>query len=394
MTDPATIYGLLAFGGAFAAVGLVVVGISRLVAHGLPKSQVVEYLPPQAGSIFEHGLAVRADRRVLAAAMIDLAVRGQVRILSARTRRGPVAVQVVPGAQLTSEEREFLAAFRPATMKPRQLRRYRRALQDIGIDVPQETHPDGASLEGPLGEFPEVIFLRGRGAFRTYRRRKLTAFFDAIRAHMTADGLTRKGANSVHLVLLSLLFIAVLFGGLLLMLGALVNGEWVGALVVLLDIALMFWVLSLAAPPLVRFTDQGQALRGHLSGLREYIGLAEQDRLRYLQSPEGALRTPAGATTPAGAALGLSAATADPVTQSNLDRFVLIERLLPYAVLFKQERAWQHEFEQLGGALEISQNMRTLGSTFEGLMAVLEALSIVFQVIRAIGAVTSLFGRI
>lgn len=137
-------------------------------------------------------------------------------------------------------------------------------------------------------------------------------------------------------------------------------------------------------------------MRQRLSGLRDYMRLAEQDRMRILQSPQGALRTPAGELTPGGRALGLrpEPTAGDAVAQSDLDRFVLVERLLPYAILFRQEREWQREFEHLGGAVDFSQNMRVLGTTLEGIMAVLEVLAAVGQVLRGIGAIFSFVGRV
>src|SRR5690606_10112478 len=73
--------------------------------------------------------------------------------------------------------------------------------------------------------------------------------------------------------------------------------------------------------------------RDHRNGLTDDLRLAEQDRLNYLQSPQGALRTPV--------------ATGD---KHELIR--LNERLLPYAVLFGQEKKWAAElgkyYEDLG----------------------------------------------
>ncbi|WP_449278366.1 DUF2207 family protein [Leucobacter sp. GX24907] len=384
----ATFIGFLVIGGLIALIGLLIVAIARPIARSLPSSPVVEFLPPQQGNIFEHGLALRADRRVLSAALIDLAVRNRVRVLTtggrAGRRRGPLAIEVRREASLTTDERFFLDAFRPGTMKPRQQRRYLRALADIGVSAER---PEDA---------PEVIFLRGRGSFRHYRRRRLRQFFDATRARMATDGFTHRRENSVHLVLLSLLFLATAAVGLIMLIGGIVAGDWLSIVAVLIDIALVLWVLTLAPPPLLRFTESGRQLRRHLSGLRRYIRLSEQDRLRMLQSPDGALRTPAGALTPGGAALGLrpQPVVGDPVAQSQLDRFVLIERLLPYAILFRQERAWQREFEHLGGPIEVSQNLRVLGGTLDGVVAVLEVLSIIGQVIRVIGGVFSFFGRL
>lgn len=384
MIEPTQLIGYLGIGVLLSLVGLLIVGVAHLAARRMPSSPVVEFLPPETGDIFVHGLALRADNRVLAAAVIELAVRGQARVLTTSRRRGPVAVQVRPDAALTSEQHQLFSAFRPSRFTPRQARRFVQALGKIGIRVER---PEDA---------PGVFFLRGRGTFRRHRRRELTRFFDATRQRLTGEGLTRSWANPVHLVLLSVLFLATAATGLVLALGAAVNGQWLGTVVVLVDVALVFWVLTLSPPPLLRFTDEGQVLRRHLDGLRDYMAMAEQERLRVLQSPEGALRTPAGALTVGGQILGLEAqpAAGDPVAQSTLDRFVLTERLLPYAVLFRQENAWQKEFERLGGTVAISsQNMRTLGATLEGTMALLEAVSIILQVLRIIGAVLSLFRR-
>src|SRR5690606_29180222 len=105
-----------------------------------------------------------------------------------------------------------------------------------------------------------------------------------------------------------------------------------------------WWAVSMILAPLVSgaavvllsrrpLTARGAEHRDHLKGLREYIRLAEQDRLNYLQSPQGALRTPI--------------ATGD---KHELIR--LNERLLPYAVLFGQEKKWAAElgkyYEDLG----------------------------------------------
>jgi len=68
-------------------------------------------------------------------------------------------------------------------------------------------------------------------------------------------------------------------------------------------------------------TEAGALLHDHLMGLREYIRLAEADRLRVLQSASGA--------------------------EVSEDRIVQIyERLLPYAVLFGYEKEWQAELSK------------------------------------------------
>lgn len=75
----------------------------------------------------------------------------------------------------------------------------------------------------------------------------------------------------------------------------------------------------------------GAEVRDHLRGLEEFIGWAEEDRIRMLQSPEGAERAPVDTTSP----------------QQML---VLYERLLPFAVVFGQEKDWAERLAVMYGS--------------------------------------------
>lgn len=80
-------------------------------------------------------------------------------------------------------------------------------------------------------------------------------------------------------------------------------------------------------------TDEGLALRRYLAGLKMYIGVAETERLQMLQSPEGVEKVKVDATD-----------------EKQLVK--LYERVLPYAVLFGQEKKWSAQlgqyYEQVG----------------------------------------------
>mgnify|MGYP000984147858 FL=1 len=80
-------------------------------------------------------------------------------------------------------------------------------------------------------------------------------------------------------------------------------------------------------------TDEGLALRRYLAGLKMYIGAAETERLQMLQSPEGAEKVKVDASD-----------------EKQLVK--LYERVLPYAVLFGQEKEWSAQlgkyYEQVG----------------------------------------------
>lgn len=76
--------------------------------------------------------------------------------------------------------------------------------------------------------------------------------------------------------------------------------------------------LIVSLPRRAVLTPQGAETREYLLGVREYIRLAEADRIRMLQSYRGAERRADG----------------------SVDVVVLYERLLPYAMLFGLEREW------------------------------------------------------
>lgn len=77
-------------------------------------------------------------------------------------------------------------------------------------------------------------------------------------------------------------------------------------------------------------TDDGLALRRYLQGLKMYIGVAEAERLQLLQSPEGAEKVRVD-------------------THDEKQLVKLYERVLPYAILFGQEKSWT---KQLGAYYE------------------------------------------
>jgi uncharacterized membrane protein YgcG len=76
-------------------------------------------------------------------------------------------------------------------------------------------------------------------------------------------------------------------------------------------------------------TDKGLAARRYLMGLKMYIDVAETERLRMLQSPEGAQKV----------------GSIDPNDKAQLVK--LYERVVPYAVLFGQEKEWNKQIGTL-----------------------------------------------
>jgi uncharacterized membrane protein YgcG len=81
--------------------------------------------------------------------------------------------------------------------------------------------------------------------------------------------------------------------------------------------ALIALVMSFTLKPL---TDIGLELKRYILGMEMYIKVAEEERLKILQSPEGA---------------------AEPIDTTDNTRMIkLYERMLPYAILFGLEKEW------------------------------------------------------
>lgn len=94
----------------------------------------------------------------------------------------------------------------------------------------------------------------------------------------------------------------------------------------LFGVALVAFMLSFVC---WRLTDAGLALKRYLEGLKLYISVAEEERIRMLQSPEGAEKV---------------AAAINGTDSAQLIK--LYERVLPYAVLFGQEKEWNKQLGQ------------------------------------------------
>jgi uncharacterized membrane protein YgcG len=193
---------------------------------------------------------------------------------------------------------------------------------------------DARGLQGPELNLAQAVFGYGLqpGSAYTIQRQdtllssQVRAVLAASRAEAAQYGIFKTGtAGRIVLpILLALLGGAggIAFGAILL--DNAFGGIW--PLVLLLPgivITLIVFGLTARKP----LTEKGAELRDHLDGLREYIRLAEADRLKVLQSPQGADRTPVS--------------TDDPREVLKLN-----EKLLPYAVLFGLEKEWAEELSK------------------------------------------------
>ncbi|WP_210508751.1 DUF2207 domain-containing protein [Naasia sp. SYSU D00057] len=275
---------------AAAAVAAVVVRVTRLRdAPGRP-TLVPEYLPLREPDLLLSAHLLGRTKRAVAAALVSLAVRGMIRIVEepASGRKPLFAVQFVdaegrprlgrgPRGATGAEKRLVRALF--GKPKPGE----RRTLD------PKDTEL-GKSVHAVLQKLPQDALDRG------YQRRPPRR----PRVWLAILGL----AGMVLTVVAAVVLLASAQGGALPFLALLLS---------------LVGVLALVLPAKRPLTAEGAEVRDHLLGVRDYLRLAEADRMRVLQSPEGALRT--------------EAAGGGSVVQ-------LYEQLLPHAVLFGVERDW------------------------------------------------------
>lgn len=92
-------------------------------------------------------------------------------------------------------------------------------------------------------------------------------------------------------------------------------------LIIFIGFCVLSWILKRQTNKYKRYTEKGIRLVKYLEGLELYINMAEADRLKFLQSVEGA-------------------------DTSNEGIVKLYEKLLPWASLFGAEESWMKELEK------------------------------------------------
>ena len=179
----------------------------------------------------------------------------------------------------------------------------------------------------PLG-FPGEEFEFGRSdtRFSTTAQKVLKA----ASSELSSRGLRRKVPLSARawplVVAIGSSLLVLLFG-----IGALVGyvTPWVPILLIIAAVLVTLLVAGMVSrKPL---TATGAEARDHLLGLKQFIEWAEADRIRMLQSPQGAEREYVDVSDPR-------------------VKLKLYETLLPYAVVFGQEKKWAEELVVLYGA--------------------------------------------
>lgn len=273
-----------------ASIGLTVFGAIRNrrgVRTG--RAIIAQYEPPEGVSAALAAEMVSESKKAMTATLLDLAVRHHIRLLYDEPS-GAYGAQALSDEALESDERSV----------------YRRIF--------------GAAIAGGIALTGSVV--PGTTSWFDPKSTKLgdasAMLRKSARAAAVQRGYLRKARGWVLSVAPLLLILAL---ALPVLHAILVGNQVLMTVLLAVGINALVWLIlgmvALLATGRAR-TMSGALLHDHLMGLREYIRLAEADRIRMLQSASGA--------------------------EVSEERIVQVyERLLPYAVLFGYEKEWQGE---------------------------------------------------
>lgn len=280
---------LLIWGGVASTLGGIAVFITALIrgrSSRTGRAIIAQYEPPDGVNAATAAELLRARKKAMTATLLDLAVRRKIRLLrdEPMNRYGVESIDATGLDTTESWVYERLFDGRRAT------------------SVDPGTREWFTQKSTKLGDTASSLRQR-------------------VKIEMKKQGLVRSasGAAIIWVIVLAVLGLA------LPLIHSIVLGQFVLMTILLaVGINVLIWGLFGMIAALAkgrRLTHEGALLLDHLKGLREYIRLAEADRIRMLQSATGA-----------------------EVDEQFIVR--VYERLLPYAVIFGFENEWQGELER------------------------------------------------
>ncbi|MDZ8171691.1 DUF2207 domain-containing protein [Microbacterium xanthum] len=256
---------------------------------------IAEFTPPPQVDALESAVLLGRTSKAIPAEVLEQAIVGSIRILEGQKK-------VFGGAKLQAQ-----------------------LLDRSRADGDGRMLLDG--LFGPTAA-PGAVY-----EFGSQDRRFSTSAQKIIKAanqELTYKGLRRPVANSARAlpvaISLGIAVAAVVLGFI-----AISSGAAAGIPVLVMIAAIALAVVTMLLVSRKPLSAEGSEVRDHLKGLEMFIEWAEADRIRMLQSPAGAER--------------VSVDTGDRVQMIRL-----YETLLPYAVVFGQEKKWAQQLSVMYGA--------------------------------------------
>ena len=318
-----SIFDYLPIGGIVGILGAIGAAISALVLRftklrDKPGTGIVvaQYEPPADMDPFLAANIVKAPKRGMAAAIMDLAVKRKLKIVERPGSGlfGGTDFGVQQGGEpdvnagLTGSEITVMSAL----------------FSPIGGRFFSLRAPGLITLGNATATQTPATEVRWLTKNDTVLGRQVVTLTKAAALDAQKLGLRSKGGGVAILIVVAFVAIAAL-GFLLTSFSAQTE---TAIAVGVVGINVIIWVgIGLIAIVAGRkpLTTEGAKLKEHLLGLKEFIRVAEADRLQMLQSVTGAERAPIAGTT------------------DNAQIVKVYEKLLPYAVLFGLEKEWAGE---------------------------------------------------
>ncbi len=288
---------------------------------------IAQYEPPKGVSAMLAANIVGKPKKGMAASIVDLAVRGKVRIIE-KPKDGFEAakfgVQQLNVDDLLPDEDRVMDALFAFT-----------GLGDIGTmfrrftgSLPPGLKVIGGSPVTDASADPADANIKWLEKSDTLLGDSVKSITASVETNAEAVGLRKPR----HPLIVTVIGVLAIVGAVLLFITAFASGDNATGIALGVIganagawIAVLVFGLTSGLRPL---TAEGSKLYDQLMGLKLYIKMAEADRLNMLQSISGA----------------------DKVTTSDGNQIVKIyERLLPYAVLFGLEKEWAAELAKYYG---------------------------------------------
>lgn len=246
---------------------------------------IAEYLPPKEVDVALSSVIVGKDRSWVAATYVDLAVRHKIKIYELEKKGwGKInySLELISADGLTESETGIVKAL-------------------FGSNL-----VSGSKYEITTGTPDTVLFS------------SLKLVYTKVKKLVKSDGFILNKDKLIYVMVgLTLLSLVLSFGLIVLF----SNEETVLFGLAFFVCMILVFVDVIIIGTLKPLTQKGRELHTYLKGLELYIKIGEQDRLKVLQSPSGVEKTPVDIN----------------------DKAMLVklyERVLPYAVLFGQEKGW------------------------------------------------------
>lgn len=245
---------------------------------------IAEYLPPPGDDTVTSSIIKKCSSNWSAATIVDLAVRHKIQISDngeEKARKKVYILKLLSAEELSPSEKLVAEAF------------------------------FGSSLSA--GSEYQIH----RNKVDKKLAKKLIETYDSAKLRMKSNGyyaINKKATSAMGILVFVIIAQAALIGFIFKF-----NELNLVLIIIIAFFAFFFGVIIMNAhQPL---SSKGRELSDYLEGLKMYIKIAEADRIKVLQSPQGADRKPID-------------------TSDTAAVLRLYERVLPYAVLFGIEKEW------------------------------------------------------